>query len=322
MATIPTVRGAVDASELGRTLMHEHIFVLSPEINQNYPETWGDEDARVEDAVRQLRSLKACGIASIVDMTVLGHGRYIPRIRRIAERVDINILVATGLYACGELPPFFRLRSTGKRADPPPSVVDMFVRDIRIGIAGTPVRAAVLKCATDSRGLTTAAEYALRAAARAHLETGAPISTHTDALKQGGLLQQRIFEEEGVDPERVVIGHSGDTTDLDYLEKLIEKGSFIGMDRFGIDSILSFDKRVDTVARMCRKGYAGNMVLSHDAACYMDWLPADRRRKAALNWHFLHICKDVQPALQARGVSDSQIRAMLVDNPRRIFTGA
>ena len=318
MKNIPAVKGAIDASELGTTLMHEHIFVLPPEINEYYPETLEDEDDRVEDAVHRLRNLKAVGVDSIVDMTVAGLGRFIPRIQRIADRVDINILVATGMYVCEQLPDMPRSGNPGFDLLEP--IVNMLVRDVEEGIDGTGICAAILKCATDARGMTPAAESCLRAVARAHRVTGVPVSTHSHAGTRGGLEQQRIFEEEGVDLSRVIIGHSGDTTDLEYLEKLIAKGSFIGMDRFGIDPILSFRKRVDTVVRLCRMGYAGRMVLSHDAACYMDWMTERNSRKKAPNWHFLHIPNDVLPAMKERGVSDSQIHQMLVENPRLILS--
>ena len=124
-------------SALGATLMHEHIFVLSTEINQNYPETWGDEESRVREAVRRLRTLKSNGIDSLVDMTVLGLGRCIPRIQRIVSRVDLNILVATGIYICEDLPVFFRFRNSGSQTGPLEIMRDMFVRDIQEGIAGT-----------------------------------------------------------------------------------------------------------------------------------------------------------------------------------------
>ena len=156
----------------------------------------------------------------------------------------------------------------------------------------------------------------------AHLERthpGVPIYTHTHAATRRGLEQQQICEQEGVDLSRVVIGHSGDTTDLAYLEELIANGSYIGMDRFGVDVFLSFEERVDTVARMCERGHADKMVLSHDAACLMDWLPEDLVPVVMPNWHYLHIHHDVIPALKERGVTDEQIRNMLVDNPREIF---
>jgi phosphotriesterase-related protein len=163
------------------------------------------------------------------------------------------------------------------------------------------VRAGILKCATDEPGVTKDVERILRAVAQAHRQTGVPISTHTPARKRVGLEQQRIFREEGVDLSRVIIGHSGDTTDLAYLEELIANGSYIGIDRFEIDIILSFEDRVTTVAEMCKRGHAGKMVLSHDAACYNHWLP-ERPLPAMLpRWHYLHIHNDVLPALREQG---------------------
>ena len=319
MAQISTAKGVIDTSALGATLMHEHIFVLSPEINQNYPETWGDEECRVRDAVDQLRRLKAGGIDSIVDLTVLGAGRCIQRIQRIASQIETNILVATGLYTFSDLPMYLQSRHPGGRYDVCAQLAEMFIRDIREGVAGTGVKAAILKCATDRQGVTWGVDRVLRAVARAHRETGVPISTHTDAGTRRGLDQQHLFQEEGVDLSRVVIGHCGDTTDCDYLESLIENGSYIGMDRFGLDKILSFESRVETVARLCRRGFADRMVLSQDAACYNDWVQEAALPSALPNWHFLHIMEDVLPALKQRGVTDAQIRAMLIENPRAIF---
>jgi phosphotriesterase-related protein len=146
-----------------------------------------------------------------------------------------------------------------------------------------------------------------------------PISTHTHAESRRGLEQQRIFEEEGVDLSRVIIGHSGDSTDVGYLEELIAAGSYLGMDRFGIDVILPFEDRVNTVAKMCERGHADKMVLSHDASCYFDALPEELVPVVTPNWHYLHIHNDVIPALKERGVTDEQLHTMLVDNPRRIF---
>jgi phosphotriesterase-related protein len=198
-------------------------------------------------------------------------------------------------------------------------MTNMFVRDIVDGIAGTGIKAAIIKCATDKLGVTPGVERVLRAVAQAHRQTGVPISTHTHAATRRGLEQQHIFAEEGVDLTRVVIGHCGDTTDIDYLEQLIANGSYIGMDRFGVDVILPFQDRVDTVARLCERGHADKMVLSHDASCFFDGLPEAMLPSAVPNWHYLHIHNDVIPALKARGVTDDQITTMLVDNPRRIF---
>lgn len=319
MAQINTVKGAVETDSLGQTLMHEHIFVLSSEINQNYPEVWGDEETRINSAITRLNELKARGVDSVVDLTVIGLGRYIPRIKRIAEQTDINIIVATGIYTYQDAPMYFHYRGPGTELGGPELMTDMFVRDIEEGIAGTGVKAAILKCATDKQGVTKDVERILRAVAQAHRKTGVPISTHTHARTERGLEQQRIFEEEGVDLSRVIIGHSGDTTDIDYLEKLAAQGSYLGMDRFGIDTILTFEDRVKTVAEMCKRGHADKMVLSQDAACFNDWLPEEAIPIVLPRWHFLHIHNDVIPALKEQGVTDEQVHTMLVENPRKIF---
>jgi phosphotriesterase-related protein len=266
-----------------------------------------------------LNELKSKGVDTIVDLTVIGLGRYIPRIKRITQQTKINIIVATGIYTYHDAPLYFHFRGPGTVLGGPELIVDMFVRDINEGIADTGVKAGILKCATDEPGVTKDVERILRATAQAHRKTGVPISTHTHARRRVGLDQQRIFREEGVDLSRVVIGHSGDTTDLGYLEELVGNGSYIGMDRFGIDTILSFEDRVKTVADMCQRGHAGKMVLSHDAACYNHWLPERPLPTMLPRWHYLHIHNDVIPALKQQGVTDEQLQTMLVTNPKKIF---
>jgi phosphotriesterase-related protein len=319
MPQVNTARGPIDTSGLGVTLMHEHVFIMTTEVMQNYPQEWGDEAAREADAVDRLNKLKATGVDTIVDLTVIGLGRYIPRIARVAAATALNIVVATGVYTFHDVPFCFHYLGPGAPLDGPEIMTDMFVRDIEEGIADTGVRAAILKCATDEPGVTAGVERVLRAVAQAHRHTGAPISTHTHAATRRGLEQQRIFADEGVDLSRVIIGHCGDSTDIDYLEELIANGSYIGMDRFGMDLILPFEDRVNTVARMCERGHADKIVLSHDAKCYFDALPEALLPAVAPNWHYLHIHNDVLPALRSRGVTDEQVATMLVDNPRRIF---
>ncbi|MFJ9544109.1 phosphotriesterase [Streptomyces sp. NPDC101225] len=318
--TVETARGPMPTSALGTTLMHEHVFVLSPEIQQNWPdydEGW-DEDREMAAALDKLSEAKANGIDTIVDLTVIGLGRYIPRIQRLAQQTDVNIVVATGAYVIETLPMYFHFRGPGAPAGGPEKMTPMFIRDITEGIAGTGVKAGILKCVTDTAGLTRDVERVLRAVAQAQRETGVPITTHTHAGLKRGLDQQRVFEEEGVDLTRVIIGHSGDTDDYAYLEELIARGSYLGMDRFGLETV-SFDKRVEIVTEMCRRGHADRMVLSHDTSCFSDLSDPVRRREIYPNWRWTHISQDVVPELRKRGVADEQIDQMLVHNPQRIF---
>jgi phosphotriesterase-related protein len=311
MPTIETLRGPVDSGQLGFTLMHEHVFVLSEGVNDAFPSLW-EQEAQFAGAREKLRSLVDGGVNSIVDLTVLGLGRNVPRLLEVVGDIPINVVVATGLYTYNEVPHYFASRDADHMAD-------LFAGDITEGIQSTSVKAAIIKCATDEPGLTPGVEKVLRAAARAHRRTGAPISTHTHAATKRGLDQQRIFEEEGVDLSRVIIGHSGDTEDIAYLETLMKRGSYIGMDRFGLDMYLTTDKRVAVIARLCEMGYAAQMVVAHDTSCYIDWFPAEGIRAAVPNWHFRHISDEVLPALRAAGVSEEHIRQMTVENPRRIF---
>ena len=320
MTTVETVLGPIDTADLGPTYMHEHVFVLDADVEQNYPMEWGSEDARVADAVAKLRALAAQGIRTIVDPTVIGLGRYIPRIQRIAEHVpELNIVPATGCYTYGQVPFFFYYRGPALFPDAPDPMVDLFVGDITDGIAGTGVKAAFLKCAIDHNGMTDGVARVMRAVARAHRLTGAPITVHTHPGTESGLAVKTLLcDEEGVDPTRVVLGHSGDSADVDHLSALADEGFILGMDRFGINVETTFETRADTLIEMCRRGYADRMVLSQDAACHIDWIDPNVLPMMT-QWNYLHIHDEVLPYVRERGVTELQIQTMLVDTPRRYF---
>ncbi|MGO9911541.1 MAG: phosphotriesterase [Acidimicrobiales bacterium] len=319
MTTVQSARGPIDPSDLGRVLMHEHVFVLTPDSQRQWSDEW-DEEEQVANAIVKLNELAAQGISTIADPTVDGLGRDIARIARIAAEVDLNIIVATGVYTYHDVPNFFVFRGPGLIPGLDDPMVDFFVRDLEEGVRGTAVRAAFLKCAIDHYGLTPGVERVLRAEAAAHLRTGAPMMVHTHPGTQTGLEVKRVLGEEGVSFDRVILAHSGDTTDADHLSELAEAGFLLGMDRFGIDATLDFDSRVGIVVELCRRGFSGQMVLAQDASCYIDWI--DPAFKGALpNWNYLHVLADVVPALLERGVTESQVDEMLVGNPRRYFGG-
>ena len=318
MALVETVRGPADTDSLGLTLMHEHVFVLNEEVRRNYPDYW-DEDARITDAVAKLTALAARGCQTIADPTVVGLGRDIGRIQQVAARVPLNIIAATGVYTYNEVPLYFKFR--GPDASGLDPMAAMFITDLTEGISGTGIKAAFLKCAIDDQGMTPGVERVLRAVGRAHKETGAPVTVHTHPHSGTGRDVVRVLREEGADLTKVVLGHSGDSTDLDYLTELADAGCLLGMDRFGLDLITPFEDRVGTVAALCERGYADRMVLSHDASCYIDWFPPEVVPMFAPSWHYEHLFDDVLPALRERGVTQQQLDAMLVDNPRRYFAG-
>jgi len=327
-AIVETLAGPLDTVKLGTTLMHEHLVVLTPEIQWSYDNYNGwDEQVvipRVRDAMRQI---KEAGVDTIVDLTVVGLGRNIRVMQEAVRDTGLQVIAATGMYIFGSLPWLFRYGKGYGAPEPRPGEPDglldvLFLADIREGMQGTGVKAAILKCATDSEGLTPHVERVLRSCARVSRETGIPISTHTHMVARGGIEQQQIFRDEGVDLGRVIIGHSGDHTDLDYLEKLIDGGSLLGMDRFGLVVPPPLEQRCDVIATLCARGYADRMVLSHDANAFLDWFPQEPNVwNASIVDRFLYVPKVVVPALKERGVTQSQIDQMLIHTPRRFFEG-
>lgn len=321
MTDIQTVKGAIAPENLGATLMHEHIIERNPELEENYPHAEWDEQAVTDDAVRQLNELKAAGIDALVDLTVLGLGRSLPRIQRVAARTDLHIIAATGYYLRGELPLFFKRNGPGLRIDRREPLEEFFIGDITTGIAGTGVKAAVIKIVSEEAELSEDEARVIRAAAVAQLETGVPISTHSKVAVRNGLVQQKFFTELGVSPDRLIIGHSGDSTDLDYLRQILDNGSTIGLDRFGTTHLPPTEQaRLDMLVRLVELGYEKQMVLSHDASVYSVNTPPSWRRANTPNWQYLHIPRDILPLLRERGVSQTSIDSMLRDNPRRILT--
>jgi phosphotriesterase-related protein len=314
--TINTYLGPVTAGELGVTLMHEHVFTVSPELASNYPWTidW-DEDRAVDDAVARMERLKAAGVDTIVDLTVLGIGWQPRLVARVAQRSPVNIVAATGLYVLNEIPRYFRLRGPGALVVEDEPLVDMFVHDIVSGIEGIGVRAAMLKCAIDRDGMTTDVERVLRAVGRAQRMTGAPVTVHTHARKRTGLDALAVLVDEGVDPSRVILGHSGDTDDMDYLDQLLQAGANLGMDRFGLDVFLPVERRVAAVAKLCADGWAHRLILSHDAQCHNDSAPPAHMDAVFPNHDYLYLPTTVLPMLRQSGVDEHSLHQMMVLNP-------
>jgi phosphotriesterase-related protein len=318
---VQTVLGAVDAHALGRTLVHEHIFVHDHELERTFPRLYGvDRELEIATAISHLTELAAAGFRTVVDMTVLGLGREVELLRRVAEQSPVHIVAATGAYVLRDLPHPLQLRGPGHTmfpgADP---MVELFVKDINEGIEGTTVRAGILKCATDRFGLTKDVERTLRAVAKAQLATGVPIYTHTNASKRVGLDQQRVFAEEGVDLGRVVIGHSGDTDDFDYLQAMLDRGSYLGMDRFGLDYFLPLQQRLAVVAALCARGYASQLLLSHDSCCANIAYSADEIETLVPGHNLTLIERVVLPGLRELGVSNTDIDTMVAANPAQLL---
>lgn len=309
---VDTVSGRVPADHLGMTLMHEHVFTFSPTGPAPGTRPW-EEQSEVARAIKRLNQAKARGVGGLVDLTVPGLGRDIARIRQVATGTDVNVIAATGLYAFDDVPPGVVDAATARRSDLADVLARRFIDELTAGIDDTGIRAGVIKCCTDEPGLTTGVEVMLRAAARAHVATGAPISTHTNG--RYGQEQIAIFRREGVDLTRVVIGHSGARSDMNYLESIVDTGASAGMDQFGMDYVPP-EKRINAVVTLVRRGYVERLVLSHDFSSYTDtFVPPS----SWTSYGYVNIPEVTVPALLRAGCTPTDIEQMLVHNPRRLL---
>lgn len=316
---VQTFAGPVEARALGMTLMHEHLFVGHPELDLNFPHPEWDETQAISRAVEGLERLWELGIRTVVDLTVLGLGRDVRRVARVARQTRMQLVAATGYYTADVLPAYFHSHGPGLLVDGPDPLVRFFLDDIRCGVAGSGVRAALIKVVTDRPGFTPDVARVMTAAAQAHQETGVPITTHTHAASRNGREQLAFFRKHSVDPQSLIIGHCGDSEDLDYLRELMDAGVTIGMDRFGMEHVLPDEARVRTVLALLRLGYADRMLLSHDAAFFSRVTPPSWRALNAPHWHMENIPRRIVPMLLEGGASPGDLDLMLIDNPARLL---
>jgi phosphotriesterase-related protein len=329
MATVETVNGPLEGSELGRTLIHEHLLASDEAVHVQWPHVGtvreeaphavapGDE---YDVAVKCAQAVLEHGVKTICDATAMMLGRDVGFMRRVADETGLQVVPCTGIYTYDHLPHFFQLRDADAMAA-------LFVHDITEGIQGTDIKAAFLKCAADEPGVNENIEKVHRAVARASLQTGAPIMAHSRPASNTGPRQVEIFLEEGVAPDKIQIAHTGDTDDLDYIQGLLDKGVYVGLDRYGLDIFLPTEKRNATTLALLERGHVERMFISQDYCATIDWYPPElvEQMNAAPglidDWSMTMVFEKVFPVLAERGMTDEQLDTMLVDNPRRWLTG-
>ena len=319
MPDVQTVQGALDAQELGIVLAHEHVRFRDEAVAENWPGRY-DEQLELDAALLAVRDAKERGVQTIVEPTAMFGGRDVRFMKRVSDETGVNLIACTGIYSYDYLPHYFENRDIDVMAD-------HFVEDIESGIQGTPVRAGFLKCAADAAGVTENVEKIHRAVARASVQTGAPIMAHSMPAVGTGPRQVEIFEEEGVDLSRVQIAHCGDSEDVAYIEGLLAKGVYVGLDRYGLEMYLPIDKRNATAAELLRRGHAERLTISQDFCASIDWFPPEaaemfENQGAIRNWSMTLVFDEVVPALREMGVMDDAVfNTIFVENPRRWLVG-
>jgi phosphotriesterase-related protein len=319
---VQTVLGPVPVSELGKTLMHEHILVSFPGAELD-PRYLFDRKAFVDIATAKLKALREWGVETFVDPCPIEMGRDVRLMAEISERSGMNIICTTGFYFEGMgLPSYWRHASVDE-------ISALYVRDIERGIDGTAIRAGLIKCAT-SASITPLEQKVLAAASLAQRATGVPIITHTeDGLC--GPEQQDLFEQHGVPLRHCLIGHSCGNPDHAYHRRIVQRDSYIGFDRIGLIRRQSDEVRADNVVKLVDAGFGRQVMLSQDGYC--GWRgkfffePSPERsaeidaRRASGEWPTpqTYIFTHFLPKLRERGISDEQIDVFLTENPRAYF---
>jgi phosphotriesterase-related protein len=312
MSTINSVLGPLDTKDLGFTLMHEHVMCQAF-VADNYPELFGD--GYMNHIINGVTAAKKGGVDTIIDATTFDLGRDVTRLAEIARRTKVNIIACTGWWM--NAPEHIAGNS-------PDLYADLFVREIQQGIAGTGIKAGILKSAADFGGVTATGEIMLRAVARAHRRTLVPIMLHSYAPEQVARRQLAILKEEGVELKRVAVDHVNDTTDFEYLNWLLEQGCYLGMDRYpGLN--LSSYARTKTLKQLIDDGWIDRLLPSHDLCLVTPLTFYPPEVKASIDkdnpYGYLYIKEVVFRQLEDMGVSQAVLKTLCINGPRKFFEG-
>lgn len=320
--TVNTVLGPIDTATLGFTLSHEHIIASSAGIWQAWPELFGGRAKFIAAAVDQLKRAKDEGVNSIIDCTTIDLGRDIRMMEEVSRRSGMQVIAATGHW---------NDPSNTMRSRTVEELVDFFVREITVGIEGTDIKAGVIKVANGAM-IDAFGEKLLRAAVRASTMTGVPITTHSPGAQRVGEKQAVIFEQEGLSPSKVCIGHT-DNSPADYQAGLVRRGYYVGMDQLPrggpappgtplqAPGALTWEQRYAQIKTLVDAGYANRLMLGndHSLAMTLQTTAADPLRIAQNPDGLLFVVRKAIPALKQIGVSNDAIRTMTIDVPRRFF---
>jgi phosphotriesterase-related protein len=301
---IMTVTGRVRPDELGIVLPHEHVFI---DLVREYRGSGLLNDEHL--ACQELRALKTAGGGTLVDLTLDEIGRDPAALRRVSEATGVSIVMGCGHYRDPYLDRDWFDRTAVD------AIADQIVLDITEGVRGTGIRAGIIGEIGADRGFISAAEErSFRAAARAHRRTGLTISTHA-ARWPVGLAQLRLLAEEGVDPRRVIVGHTDSVPIPEYHLALVKEGCYISFDSIGTGSSYDTHRTVGYVLDLVRAGFGSQLLLSHDV-CLHDHL------RATGGCGYAYLLTEFLPLLTAAGLDPDQVRAFVTDNPRAALAGS
>lgn len=318
---IQTTTGSASADELGRTLIHEHVLVGMPgwDLDGLAPRFVREEV--MARAIDQMQELSDLGVGTFVDPCPMDLGRDVEFLAEVSQRSGMRIVCTTGAYfEDGGITYTFRHLTVEQ-------IAEIYIDEIVRGVGDTGIKAGAVKIATGSGEVSPYERKLVAAGARAARETGVPIISHTQEASCGHD-QIDLVTAEGVPADRLVVGHSDGRDDPEYQRSLAERGAFVGFDRFGISAIVPDEVRIDNVLRLARAGHTDRILLSHDSVlCWMGRpVPLAQNyadvRAAMPDWRPTFLFRKVIPQLLEGGLDAADLETILVDNPRRLFSGS
>ena len=301
MTQVQTVTGPVAKQSVGRCLPHEHLIC-------DFSPVTGNSDHLLNDsalAIDELKLFTQAGGVTIVEVTPPDLGRDPEALRTIAEQSGVQIVMATGWYRAAFYPQWVDMTSTEELAE-------RMVVELTEGVGGTNIRAGLIaEIGVDRDFVSGVEERVLRACARAHLRTGASISTHSSMFPVG-IAQLDILADEKVPADRIVIGHADTYLDTEYHLALLKRGVFVQFDTAGRNHMNPDDRRARALVQLVQRGFLDQLLLSSDR-CFRSDLTAFG------GLGYAHVLTDFRDRLHALGLTDAEFDHITIDNPARML---
>ncbi|AMG92854.1 phosphotriesterase-related protein [Citrobacter amalonaticus] len=285
----------------GYTWVHEHLHIDLSGFKNNL-------DCRLDQydlICQEMKVLRALGVSNIIEMTNRYMGRNPQFMLDLMRDTGINVVACTGYYQDAFFPEHVAARSVEQLAQ---EMVD----EIVIGIDGTELKAGIIAEIGSSEGvITPLEEKVFIAAARAHIETGRPISTHT-SFSTMGLEQLALLQAHGVDLSRVTVGHCDLKDNLDNILRMIDLGAYVQFDTIGKNNYYPDEKRIGMLHALRNRGLLNRVMLSMD-------ITRRSHLKANGGNGYDYLLTTFIPQLRQSGFSQADVDTMLRDNPSQFF---
>ncbi len=316
---VNTVQGRKAASDLGRTLIHEHVLVGFPGWFMDARMPAFDRREAVARVVDAFQELKGHGVTTVIDPCPMDLGRDVEMIAEVSQKSGVTLICATGAYVEDMgIPYTFNTLEVDQ-------IVECFVKEIEDGVAATGIRCGVIKIATGDGKVSPYERKILTAAAKAAKITGAPLISHTENCSCGHD-QIDIACGAGLPASSLIVGHSDGRDDPEYQKSLADRGAYVGFDRFGLEMLIPDAIRMKNLKALADCGHKDRIMVSHDTVncwvgSYNGGDPADLL-KTLPNWRMTHMFEHVFPELKRMGMTQEDLDHIVVENPRRWFDEA